>query len=327
LKNTLQNFFIIAVIAILAASCGDKKSTAVVDVALVEVPGAKKPVYVPNSLIKRGEYVIVLEKKEVDGKGYSKVQIDGVSTSGWLEDRWIREGALETVIVIRDSDLYTRPNSKSPKTGRVRAGQAAFQLEKVDEQFSLIQYPGKEAYIENKNLGKDKSQVTKSVTLPGIGKASVSASSQYSRGEGKELEFDPRNLFDGSLQTAWCEGKSGDDGVGETVTVNFDNPVNIQQVSIVTGWTKSEELFKMNNRVSKMNIGFYSAFDEGSDSLTAELQDDNYDYQPIFPEMISFPVISLTFRIDGVHKGRDPDTCVSEIKIEGTAASSGQGMY
>ena len=316
------NLIITAAMLFTIISCGDKKSTALVDVALVEVPGAKKPAYVPNSLIKRGEFVIVLEKKEVDGKAFSLVQIDGVSTKGWLEDRWIHEGALETVVVIRDSDLFSRPNTKSPKAGRVMAGQVAFQLEKVDDDFSLIQYPGKEAYIQISNLGKDKSQVVKSITIPGIGRANVSATSQYSRGEGKELEFDPRNLFDGSLQTAWCEGKSGDDGVGETVTVNFDMPVTISQISIVSGWTKSEELFNMNNRVSKMNISYRAAYEEGgSDSFTAELQDANYDYQPIFPEQISYPISSLSFRIDGVHKGRDPDTCVSEIKIEGAQAS------
>jgi hypothetical protein len=321
--KTIPILILISGLFLLTTACGSKKSTVLVDVALVEAPGAKKPVYVPNGLMKRGEFVKVIEKKSIDGKSFSLVQIEGVSTKGWLEDKFIHEGVLETVVVIRDSDLYSRPNEKSPKAGRVMAGQAAFKLEKVDDKFSRIQYPGKEAYIQNSNLGKDKSQAVKSITVPGIGKATVSASSQFSRGEGKELEFDPRNLFDGSLQSAWCEGKSGDDGVGESVTVYFDGMAQISQISIVTGWTKSEEMFKGNNRVSKINVA-YSSGGDGQSSYSAELQDNNYDFQPTLPPQgIPYPIYSLTFRIDGVHKGKDSDTCLSEIKIEGTAVAGG----
>ena len=53
LKIKFLNISIIMLMAVSLAFCGDKKSTVLVDVALVEVPGAKKPVYVPNSLIKR----------------------------------------------------------------------------------------------------------------------------------------------------------------------------------------------------------------------------------------------------------------------------------
>jgi hypothetical protein len=122
------------------------------------------------------------------------------------------------------------------------------------------------------------------------------------------MEFDVRNLFDGNLQTAWCEGKTGDDGIGESITVTFSEWVTLKKISIVSGWTKSEEIYNMNNRPSKIRI-------TGNGEIIMELQNDNYDYQTLADQ--NFSGTTFRFAIDGVHKGKDSDTCISEIKLEG----------
>lgn len=306
--------FLACAFACMLVACG-KMKTVTTDSYLIENPGEKKPVYVQNGKVKRGEYVKVKEEKIANGAKFFLVEIEGVTTKGWLEEKVLKDGKLESVTVITDSPLYSRPNLKSEKAGQVAAGQVAFKIEEKDS-FVLINYPGKEAYIEKANLGEG-SMVVKTVTFPGLGKATVSATSQFSFGEGKELEFDPRNLFDGSLQTAWCEGKP-DDGIGEYVQVTFPQTVQLTGIDIVNGWAKGEEYYKQNGRVAELKI--VSNTDQ---EAVVTLTDENYDYQH---SDISVGGTSFKFIINKVHKGKDPDTCISEIKLQGTStAASGEG--
>ena len=310
MKKVLLGFFACA-LALSLVACG-KNKTVTVDVYLIENPGEKKPAYVQNGKIKRGEYVKVKEEKAVSGIKYCLVQIEGVATKGWVEEKYLKEGKLTSVTVITDSDLYTRPNLKSEKAGRVSAGQVAFKIEEKDD-FMLINYPGKEAYVLKNNIGAG-DMVVRSVSIPGLGKATVSASSTYIAGEGRELEFDPRNVFDGSLQTAWSEGKTGEDGIGEYIQLSFTECVQLNEISIVNGWTKSEEFYKQNGRVAQMKV----VSNNGTEVLL-ELNDDNYDYQP---SQVSLAGSSFKFIITKVYKGKDSDTCLSEIKITGNACPS-----
>lgn len=304
-------FILMAVIAASFIACS-KTSTVLNDVTLVENPGEKKAVYVPNGKIKRGEYVTVKEEKMVDGKRFLKVQIEGVSTTGWMDATMIREGKFESVTVTVDSDLYSRPNLKSDKNGRVSAGQVAFKLEEKDN-FYLIQYPGKEAYILKSNVGAG-DMVVRTISIPGIGKATVSASSQFSFGEGKELQFDPRNVFDGNLQTCWSEGKTGDTGIGEYIMLNFEQTIKLSEISVVNGWTKSEETYNVNTRVAQLKV----VSNNGQEALI-DLNDNVMDYQSSNIELVGS---SFKFIINKVYAGKDSDTCISEIKIQGATYQS-----
>ena len=292
-------------------ACGSKSKTITTDMWLMETPVKEKPTWVKNGKVKRGEYVKMEEEHIVDGIKYYHVQVEGVTTKGWISEQFVKDGKLQSVTVVADSDLYMRPNEKSDKTGRVAAGQVAFKIEEKDK-FVLINYPGVEAYILKSNLGSG-TQVIKTVTIPGLGTATVSASSQFSSGEGKELEFDPRNLFDGNLKTAWCEGKTGDDGIGEYVQLSFSNAVNIKEIGIVNGWTQSEEFYKQNGRVAELRI-YYIGIMDGSQSLDLTTSDDNYDYQeqPVSIDGTNY----LKFIISKVYKGTDSDTCISEIRLK-----------
>ena len=305
-----------------SVSCGkkepDKKfKTVAVESTLVTNPGEKKPVFVTNGKVKRGEYLILNEEKDFNGKKYINVTIEGVSTTGWMDAANVKDGKLQSVTVIKDEDLYTRPNLKSEKTGTVKAGQVAFKIEEANE-FVLIQYPGKEAYILKSSLG-DASMVIRTITISGLGKATVAASSQYLSGEGKEGNFDPRNVFDGKIQTAWCEGKNNDDGIGEYVILNFESPVVLTKVSVVNGYANTEDSYNNNNRAAAIKI-----VSGNGTNVSMELVDNNLDYQTQEMELYG---TSFKFFIDKVYKGKMSDTCISEIKLEGRTDFAGENEY
>ncbi|MCE9500817.1 MAG: hypothetical protein K8R21_10000 [Leptospira sp.] len=300
---------IMLIFAFLAAGNCSKVKTVAADTQLVENPGEKKPVNVVNGKIKRGEYVKQLEEKEIGGTKFVLVQVEGVSTKGWMDVKNLKEGKVQSVTVTTDTDLFSRPNEKSDKTGTVKAGQVAFKLEESGN-FVMIQFPGKEGFVMKSALGSADA-VVKSITMPVLGKAILSASSQFSGGEGKELEFDARNIFDGSLQTGWCEGKNNDDGVGETVSLSFENAITLKKILVVNGYAKSESNYAGNNRVASLKV----TGNFGGENII-ELKDNVYDYQEFeLNQPVSGKVIN--FIINGVHKGKASDTCIGDIKLEG----------
>ncbi|HPS56632.1 MAG TPA: hypothetical protein PK514_00875 [Spirochaetota bacterium] len=302
----------IVLIMTFAIGCGKKEpakayKTVAVDSYLVENPGEKKLVYVPKGKLKRGEYVIVNEERDVSGKKFINVTIDGVTTRGWIDAVNLKEGKLESVAVIKDDDLYLRPNLKSEKTGTVKAGQVAFKIEENNE-FVLIQFPGKEAYILKASLG-DASMVIRTITIVGLGKATVAASSQYLPSEGKETSFDPRNVFDGKVQTAWCEGKSSDEGIGEFIILTFEKPVVLTQVGVVNGYASTGDSYKNNSRVASLKV-----ISGNGQEVVIDLVDSNLDFQTSAMELYG---TSFKFMINKVYSGKMSDTCISEIRLEG----------
>ncbi len=313
LKKVLTSFVVLMLMFTIAC----KKEpvtvfkTVITDSYLITNPGEKKPINVSNGKVKRGEYLILNEEKDFNGKKYFNVTIDGVTTKGWISNESTKDGKLQSVTVTKDEDLYTRPNLKSDKSGTVKAGQVAFQLEESGE-FVLIQYPGKEAYILKTSLG-DASKVLKTISISGAGKATISASSQYLSGEGKETLYDPRNAFDGKLQTSWCEGKNGDDGIGEYIILTFEDNVVLTGLSIVNGSASSEDSYNNNNRVATLKI----SSDEGESII--DLVDNNLDFQTSGP--LELYGRTFKFIINSVHKGKVSDTCISEIKVEAHTAN------
>lgn len=320
----LKRVIVLFTVLIMASAIGCAKKepakaykTVAVDSYLVENPGEKKLIYVPRGKLKRGEYVTVNEERDVNGKKYINVTIDGVTTRGWLDATYLKEGRLESVTVIKDDDLYLRPNVKSEKTGTVKAGQVAFRIEENNE-FVLIQYPGKEAYILKSSLG-DASMVIRTKTIAGLGKATVAASSQYISSEGKETSFDPRNAFDGKLQTAWSEGKSNDEGTGEFIILTFEKPVVLTRVSVVNGYANTEESYKNNSRVASLKV-----ISGNGQEVAIDLVDNNLDYQSSDMELYGS---SFKFMINKTYSGKMSDTCISEIRLEGRSDFAGDNEY
>ncbi len=305
----ILHILILINILVFLGFCSKPENTVLESVQLVENPGGTKPEYVPNGKLNRGEYVILVETKEFQGKSWDKVQIVGTSTTGWMASSVSHKGKLPTVTVTKDSVLFSRPNPKSPEAGKARAGQVAFQLEADKEnKFVLIQFPGTQGFISEDAVGAP-GEVIRTVNIPGLGQARVRSSSQWKSEEGKESSFDPRNLFDRSLQTGWCEGADGE-GVGESITLEFGNWVTVDKIEVVNGWAESEDAYNRNNRVSKLRV----TADRGNESF--ELQDGVFDYQFICCSG-GMGGSTFTFTIDGAYSGRMNDTCFSEIRLSG----------
>ena len=310
LKKLLISLTILAMIA--SVSCKKEKQpekifkTVSVDSILIENPGEAKPVNVPNGKVKRGEYLIFEEEADFSGKKFLRVTIEGVKTNGWINAANVKDGKLTSVTVIEDTDLYMRPNVKSDKIGTVKAGQVAFNLESSDD-FILIQYPGKEGYILKSSIG-DAGDVIKTVSIPGVGKAEISASSQYLTSEGGETIYDPRNVFDGNIKTSWCEGKPGD-GIGEYIAITLSGYMGITSISVFNGSGKSEESYYNNNRVASLRI----TSDTGG-SVVVNFDDNTMDYQT---REIDITGRTFKFIINSVYKGEKfSDTCITGIKLK-----------
>jgi len=134
----------------------------------------------------------------------------------------------------------------------------------------------------------------------------VSASSEL-----KEVGYnhETKNVIDNNKTTAWVEG-SADDGIGEWIKLENDSTQNISGIKIINGYTKGNDLYYQNNRVSKITL----EFSDGSSS-TYDLKDGVFDFQNIdFGKTISTKYIKIT--IAGIYKGSIyKDTCISEISV------------
>ena len=82
---------------------------------------------------------------------------------------------------------------------------------------------------------------------------SVKASSVLKTDEINIYNYEPKNLFDDDLNTAWCEGTKGR-GEGQWVEFNFAGNVSVGAIGIINGYTKREALYYANNRIKKIKL-------------------------------------------------------------------------
>ncbi len=139
--------------------------------------------------------------------------------------------------------------------------------------------------------------------------ANISASSQLIEKYRPSDAYKPENAIDGNKHTAWSEGDSGN-GIGEWLKFGFDTPKKLKAVNIIAGYTKTETIYKANNRVKKVKI----SFSDGK-SQTALLKD-VYDFQRILIDRDT-PTKFVKIEILDVYRGaKYKDTCISEIEFE-----------
>lgn len=119
--------------------------------------------------------------------------------------------------------------------------------------------------------------------------------------------YEPSLVTDWKRDTAWVEGKE-DDGIGEWIKLEKNSPVKISGIEITNGYTKSEKVYKANNRVKTIKIEF-----SNGESITKGLNDEFGANNLIeFDNAIETNYIKLT--ILEVYKGsKYTDTCISEI--------------
>ena len=136
--------------------------------------------------------------------------------------------------------------------------------------------------------------------ISGIGM--VSASSELVE-DGKRYEAG--YAVDGDLSTCWAEGADSY-GVGEAITVEFDQKYEIKGLSFVSGWAASEELFRYNSRPKTLEV----TFSEG-DVFRIDLKDSSAVQNVNLPVTVKADRAEIV--IMDVFAGDCKDTCISEI--------------
>ncbi|NUR09743.1 MAG: hypothetical protein HOQ45_22375, partial [Nocardioidaceae bacterium] len=75
---------------------------------------------------------------------------------------------------------------------------------------------------------------------------------------GNKVGYQPGNVYDGDLSTAWrCDG----DGAGQKLTIELADPTKIGEVGLVPGYAKTDprsgvDRYRENNRITKVRWSF-----------------------------------------------------------------------
>ena len=135
-------------------------------------------------------------------------------------------------------------------------------------------------------------------------------------------DYRAENLIDDNYNTSWAEGVSGN-GVGETITIHFDDVQVLNGINIVNGYIKDWETYYKNGKVTSLKIDYgngreydYEIF-YVSETDNVPYDEDLFEYccnNFEFEETISTDQIIIT--ITGAVAGNKyNDTCISEIIV------------
>ena len=123
--------------------------------------------------------------------------------------------------------------------------------------------------------------------------------------------YDPGLATDGDQTTAWAEGAPGP-GVGEWIELRAGAKQRVDSISLINGYTKSDQAYQDNNRVKTCTITA-----EGGFTMQVPLADNNQWYQDI-PLKTPLYTSWLRFTITDVYPGAgdSEDTLISEIRVQ-----------
>lgn len=118
------------------------------------------------------------------------------------------------------------------------------------------------------------------------------------------------NIVDGDLKTCFAEGNEGS---RFDITIEFKNPISLDEIKIVNGYAKNIAVFKNNNRLKSVRLYFSDRNKKLIFKKDFTLIDD-LKYQSLsFNEML---VAGISIISNDVFEGaKYNDTCVSEIKF------------
>jgi hypothetical protein len=125
--------------------------------------------------------------------------------------------------------------------------------------------------------------------------------------------YGPENLFKGGSGVAWVEGRTGH-GIGEWITVEFDELRVVKAIEFYTGYQKNADIFAKNGRVRQLRMMF-------SDSETITLTPP--DRLGVQSYKLERPVHTywIKFTIEGVYPGKlYEDTAVSKLLVSSEPA-------
>ena len=101
----------------------------------------------------------------------------------------------------------------------------------------------------------DGAEETAGVQVSGIQMDSVSEVSASSSLSEYDMTHEPEFLTDGMVKTAWVEGAPGQ-GIGESVTLYFDEVYQVTGVDIYARYHKSKSLYRKNSRPKEIFVEF-----------------------------------------------------------------------
>ena len=151
---------------------------------------------------------------------------------------------------------------------------------------------------------------------------SVTASSSLTSAHG------PAKAFDNDLATSWAEGADGT-GIGQSVTIHLDKPVDIGAIGVFCGEGSSQRAFFDRNRLHRGSIEAKTEADLGDTSAGfdfASLGIDaigdriefNCENRPeiTYVSLNKRGVVELEVRIESVYLGdKKDDTHIAEIEL------------
>ncbi|HEY3840067.1 MAG TPA: discoidin domain-containing protein [Bryobacteraceae bacterium] len=129
--------------------------------------------------------------------------------------------------------------------------------------------------------------------------------------------YSPANVADLQGNTAWVAGRNG--GINESLTVTLTRPTHVDQIGIVPGYAKSEELCFANSRVQDLEVKV-----NNNPPVTVTLPDEFvesgvYDYKGY--ALINLPAYpgdarTITLTVKKVYPGtKYSDLCISELLL------------
>lgn len=133
---------------------------------------------------------------------------------------------------------------------------------------------------------------------------SLQASSTLAPAEAYHADY----LFDSRKEFGWAEGKE-DEGKGESITFNFDQPVRIQALKLWNGYQRSDRHFGANARIKTLNFS--------SEGVTGA-QYPILDQQGAQEITLEKPLEGKSFimSVEEVFKGKSyPDLLLSELRF------------
>jgi hypothetical protein len=125
--------------------------------------------------------------------------------------------------------------------------------------------------------------------------------------------YGPENLFKGPDSVAWVEGRPGQ-GIGEWVTVEFDDLRTINSVTLRTGYQKNADIFQKNGRVRQLRMMF-------SNGETVLLTPPDRASTEVYKLDRPVKAYWLKFTIEGVYPGKTySDTAISRLLVNSEPA-------
>ena len=129
--------------------------------------------------------------------------------------------------------------------------------------------------------------------------------------DGKYL-YPPINILDGDFNSTWCEADQNGSGIGESITVEFTEPVSFDEIQLVNGFA-SKDYYKKNNRVKSIVLTQVAGLHFQQKEYA--LKDDTQDWQSInfaLPQTAQ----TITIKITEVYRGsKYDDTCLCDIRL------------